>query len=133
MGSCYISLPVNTMQLYLTLILTLVCIVTANTWPAAPYTLYRQKRSPQSTKFFTGNSALDAGAAGAAFGVATQYLTNQLLNPCNRNRGGTSNQNQNPNTRFFGGQTLQNGALGFAAGYAGSSLVNNFLGNPCGK
>ena len=84
--------------------------------------------APQRTRFFTGNNAIDAGAAGAALGVATQYFANQIFNPCTRggNRGGTRN-------RIFGGQTLQNGALGFAAGFAGSALVNSALGNPCGK
>jgi len=35
--------------------------------------------------------------------------------------------------RIFGGQTLTNGALGFAAGFAGAALVNSALGNPCGR
>ena len=85
--------------------------------------------APQRTRFFTGNNAVDAGAAGAAFGVATQYFTNQIFNPCTR--GGT--RNKNTNNRIFGGQTIQNGALGFALGFAGASLANNALGNPCGR
>jgi len=87
--------------------------------------------APQRTRFFTGNNAVDAGAAGAALGVAAQYFANQLFNPCTR--GGNRNQNKNTNNRIFGGQTLQNGALGFAAGFAGASLANNALGNPCGR
>ena len=84
----------------------------------------------QATRLFTGNSAIDAGAAGAALGAAAQFIGRQILNPC---RGGTRGANSNTNTRFVNGETLQNGALGFLAGFAGSSLVSNALGNPCGK
>merc|ERR1712128_138800 len=113
--------------------LAMLGLATASSWPAAPYTLARQTRSAQRTRFFAGNNAIDAGAAGAAFGVATQYFANQLFNPCTRGgtRGGT--RNKNTNNRIFGGQTLQNGALGFAAGFAGASLANAALGSPCGK
>merc|ERR1712179_31961 len=76
------------------------------------------------------NNAVDAGAAGAALGVATQYFANQIFTPCTR--GGTRGGNKNTNNRIFGGQTLANGALGFAAGFAGAALVNSALGNPCG-
>ena len=96
------------------------CFVLIRTIPAA-----------QRTRFFTGNNAVDAGAAGAALGVATQYFANQIFNPCTR--GGTrGGNNKNTNNRIFGGQTLANGALGFAAGFAGAALVNSALGNPCG-
>ena len=74
---------------------------------------------------------MDAGAAGAALGVATQYFANQIFNPCTR--GGTRGNNKQTNNRIFGGQTLANGALGFAAGFAGAALVNSALGNPCGR
>ena len=88
--------------------------------------------APQETsnRFFTGNSAIDAGAAGAALGAAAQFFGNQILNPC---RGGNRNRNKDTNNRFLNGQTVQNGALGFLAGFAGSSLINTDLGNPCGK
>merc|ERR1712086_730540 len=119
----------NTMHVSLVIIFGMLGLVTASTWEAAPYTLFRDKRSPQRTRFFTGNNAVDAGAAGAAFGVATQYFANQIFNPCTR--GGT--RNKNTNNRIFGGQTIQNGALGFALGFAGASLANNALGSPCGK
>merc|ERR1712168_253362 len=82
----------------------------------------------QGTRLFTGNSAIDAGAAGAALGAAAQFIGSQIFNPC---RGGT--RGSNTNTRIVNGETLQNGALGFLAGFAGSSLVSNALGNPCGK
>ena len=136
------------MHVSLVIICGMLGLVTASTWEAAPYTLFRQKRckwklinltfpiitllfisAPQRTRFFTGNNAVDAGAAGAAFGVATQYFANQIFNPCTR--GGT--RNKNTNNRIFGGQTIQNGALGFALGFAGASLANNALGNPCGR
>merc|ERR1739841_220312 len=106
-------------------------ITTASTWQAAPYTLFREKRAAQRTWVFTGNNAVDAGAAGAALGVATQYFANQIFNPCTR--GGTRGGNKKTNNRIFGGQTLTNGALGFAAGFAGAALVNSALGNPCGR
>merc|ERR1712236_144834 len=131
MGSVGPTRPMNTMKEFAVFIFSLVGAITASTWQAAPYTLVRHTRSPQRTRFFTGNNAIDAGAAGAALGVATQYFANQIFNPCTRggNRGGT----RNTNNRIFGGQTLANGALGFAAGFAGAALVNNALGNPCGR
>merc|ERR1712105_516907 len=127
------ALPsVLTMQVSLLILLAMLGITTASTWQAAPYTLFREKRAAQRTRFFTGNNAVDAGAAGAALGVATQYFANQIFNPCTR--GGTrGGNNKNTNNRIFGGQTLANGALGFAAGFAGAALVNNALGNPCGR
>merc|ERR1711931_487333 len=84
-------LSVLTMQVSLLILLAMLGITTASTWQAAPYTLFREKRAAQRTRFFTGNNAIDAGAAGAALGVATQYFTNQIFNPCTRggNRGGT--------------------------------------------
>merc|ERR1712168_1485946 len=126
------ALPsVLTMQVSLLIILAMLGITTASTWQSAPYTLFREKRAAQRTCFFTGNNAVDAGAAGAALGVATQYFANQIFNPCTR--GGTrGGNNKNANNRIFGGQTLANGALGFAAGFAGAALVNSALGNPCG-
>merc|ERR1711962_406449 len=129
MGSSRLKFPVVIMQVYLLLSFAMLGFATASTWQAAPYTLLREKRSPQRTRFFTGNNAVDAGAAGAALGVAAQYFANQLFDPCRR--GG--NRNKNTNNRIFGGQTLQNAGLGFAAGFAGASLANNALGNPCGR
>merc|ERR1711937_779606 len=105
MGVKYQALPaLLTMQVSLQILLAMLGITTASTWQAAPYTLFREKRGAQRTRFFTGNNAIDAGAAGAALGVATQYFTNQIFNPCTRggNRGGT----RNTNNRIFGGQTL---------------------------
>merc|ERR1712183_408835 len=91
---------------------------------------HRLRRAPQeqATRLFTGNSAIDAGAAGAALGAAAQFIGRQIFNPC---RGGT--RGSNTNTRFVNGETVQNGALGFLAGFAGSQLAANALGNPCGK
>merc|ERR1711882_3550 len=129
MGSSRLRFPVLIMQVYLLLSFAMLGFAAASTWQAAPYTLLREKRSPQRTRFFTGNNAVDAGAAGAALGVAAQYFANQLFNPCRR--GG--NRNKNTNNRIFGGQTLQNAGLGFAAGFAGAALANNALGNPCGR
>merc|ERR1711915_485388 len=132
MGVKYQALfSVITMQVSLLILLAMLGITTASTWQAAPYTLFREKRAAQRTRFFTGNNAVDAGAAGAALGVATQYFANQIFNPCTR--GGTRGCNMKTNNRIFGGQTLTNGALGFAAGFAGAALVNGALGNPCGR
>merc|ERR1712079_530050 len=99
----------------------------------AGWTLHscQESRQPQRTRFFTGNNAIDAGAAGAALGVGAQYFANQIFNPCTR--GGTRGGNKGTNNRIFGGQTLQNGALGFLAGFAGAALVNSAQGNPCGR
>merc|ERR1712061_192155 len=72
------------------------CLVTAallglacsSSWPASPYKLLRETRAtdPQHTRFFTGNNAVDSGAAGAALGVGAQYFLNQFLNPCPASR-----------------------------------------------
>ena len=72
-------------------------------------------------RFFTGNGAVDAGAAGLAAGLATSYVTNQIFNPCTR--GGTRTNN-----RIFGGNT-DSFLLGAVAGWAGGSLLNNALCN----
>merc|ERR1719206_825113 len=120
-----------TMQVSLLILLPMLGITTASTWQAAPYTLLREKRAAQRTRFFTGNNAVDAGDAGAALGVATQYFANQIFNPCTR--GGTRVGNKQTNNRIFGGQTLANGALGFAAGFDEANSVNCSLGNPCGR
>merc|ERR1712014_373971 len=74
MGSSRLRFPVLIMQVYLLLSFAMLGFATASTWQAAPYTLLREKRSPQRTRFFTGNNAVDAGAAGAALGVAAQFL-----------------------------------------------------------
>merc|ERR1711993_213182 len=111
--------------------LAVVALCQAESWLAGPYTMVKRAAEPQRTRFFTGNNALDAGAACAALGVGAQYFANQLFNPCTR--GGTRNNNRGTNNRIFGGQTLQNGALGFLAGFAGAALVNNAQGNPCGR
>merc|ERR1712212_450137 len=121
---------VLTMKVSLLIFFGMLGIATASTWQAAPYTLFREKRAAQRTRFFTGNNAVDAGAAGAALGVATQYFANQLFNPCTR--GGTRGGNKNTNNRIFGGQTLANGALGFCCWVCWAALVNSALGNPCG-
>merc|ERR1712227_851944 len=116
-----------------------VAIAAAESWMAAPYTLVKRAAEPQrvgtrnnspNTRFFTGNAPLDAGLAGAAAGVAGQYITNQLLNP-RRNRNRNNNRGQT-NNRIFGGNT-GNFLLGAAAGFAGASLANNIFGNPCGR
>merc|ERR1712141_806508 len=109
----------------------IVAVCSAESWLAGPYTLVKRAAEPQRTRLFTGNNAIDAGAAGAALGVGAQYFANQIFNPCTR--GGTRNNNKGTNNRIFGGQTLQNGALGFLAGFAGAALVNNAQGNPCGR
>merc|ERR1711955_118728 len=112
-----------------------VAMATAESWMAAPYTLVKRAAEPQNrpsvgtrnnnpnTRFFTGNGALDAGLAGAAAGVAGQYITNQIFNPC-RNRNRNNNRGQTNNRIFL---------LGAAAGFAGASLANNAFGNPCGR
>ena len=91
-----------------------------------------------STRFFTGNAAIDQTAWGAALGAGTQYFANQLFNPCrggNRNRRPTNNRNTASGTNnriFFGNNAVLNGGLGFAGGYAGASVLNGLFGNPCG-
>merc|ERR1712058_17677 len=116
-----------------------VAMATAESWMAAPYTLVKRAAEPQNrpsvgtrnqpnTRFFTGNGALDAGLAGAAAGVAGQFIANQVFNPCTR--GGT--RNQNTNNRIFGGNT-GNFLLGAAAGFAGASIANAAAGSPCGR
>merc|ERR1711874_186698 len=124
MGSSYLVQPASQLRFIMKVALYFVAVVAvcnAESWLAGPYTLVKRAAEPQRTRFFTGNRPLDAGIAGAAAGVATQYFANQIFNPCTR--GGNRNNN-----RIFGGQTLQNGLLGFAAGFAGAALVNNAQG-----
>merc|ERR1712154_291199 len=126
------SLKVSRLNMKVALcFLAVVALCQAESWLARPYTMVKRAAEPQRTRFFTGNNALDAGAAGAALGVGAQYFANQIFNPCTR--GGTRGGNKGTNNRIFGGQTLQNGALGFLAGFAGAALVNNAQGNPCGR
>merc|ERR1739845_84945 len=114
--------------------IVIVAVCNAESWLAGPYTLVKRAAEPQrpnlnrnnpSTRFFTGNNAVNAGLAGAA----AEYFANQVFIPCTR--GGT--RNKGTNNRIFGGQTLQNGALGFLAGFAGASLIHNAQGAPCGR
>merc|ERR1711936_1161063 len=122
MGSSYLVQPASQLRFMMKVALYFVAVVAvcnAESWLAGPYTLVKRAAEPQRTRFFTGNNALDAGIAGAAAGAATQYFANQIFNP--RTRGG--NSNKGTNNRIFGGQTLQNGALGFLAGFAGAALV----------
>merc|ERR1712234_87831 len=121
----------------------------AESWMAAPYTLVKRAAQPEpqntrfnfgsrpsssssnnnaNTRFFTGNGALDAGLAGAAAGIAGQYVANQIFNPCTR--GGT--RKQNTNNRIFGGNT-GNFLFGAIAGFAGASIANAAAGSPCGR
>merc|ERR1711874_431068 len=96
---------------------------------SAPQGQGRSQNSP-NTRFFTGNTAIDSAAAGAALGLATQYIGNQIFNPCRRNNN--RNRNRNTSTRFGNG-AIGNGIHGFLGGYIGGQLVNNAAGNPCGK
>merc|ERR1711874_733693 len=83
----------------------LVCALSSSSGSPSPLRLRRGRLyAPQdtSTRLFTGNSAIDAGAAGEALGAATQVFTT-----C---RG--ANRGVNTNARFVNGVTLQNGALG---------------------
>ena len=103
-------------------------------------------RGRTQNRFFFGQAG-NAGLAGAALGAAAQYFTNQVFNPCTRSNTRKVSLSScsssscitiifqtNTNNRFFtGNPTIDNGALGFVAGFAGSALVNNALGNPCGK
>merc|ERR1712126_251606 len=79
-----------------------------------------------NTKFFTNNRPLNDAIAGAAIGLGTQYVANNIFNPC-RNRYG--NNNRGTNNRIF---RNNNGLLGFFGGYAAGQILNNVQGNPCG-
>jgi len=62
----------------------------------------RRRNQNVNTKFFTGNNAIDSAAWGAAIGAGTQYLANQVFNPCRGgNRGGTRGGSKGTNTRFL--------------------------------
>merc|ERR1712121_79969 len=127
---CHSYIKINIIMKIAICFACVIAMATAESWMAAPYTLVKRAAEPQNrpsvgtrnqpnTRFFTGNGALDAGLAGAAAGVAGQYIANQIFNPC-RNRN---------NNRIFGGNT-GNFLLGAAAGFAGASLANNAFGNP---
>merc|ERR1711936_835037 len=110
MGSSYLVQPASQLRFMMKVALYFVAVVAvcnAESWLAGPYTLVKRAAEPQrfslnrqnannrnnpSTRFFTGNNAIDAGAAGAALGVGAQYFANQIFNPCTR--GGTRNNNK---------------------------------------
>merc|ERR1712079_191012 len=95
----------------------------------------RRRNQNVNTKFFTGNSAIDSTAWGAALGAGTQYFANQVFNPCRGgNRGGTRGGNKGTNTRFFLGNNnpVGNGLLGFLGGFGAAAITHSVLGNPCG-
>merc|ERR1712227_350243 len=136
---CHRYIKINIIMKIAICFACVVAMATAESWMAAPYTLVKRAAEPQNrpsvgtrnqpnTRFFTGNGALDAGLAGAAAGVAGQFIANQVFNPCTR--GGT--RNQNTNNRIFGGNT-GNFLLGAAAGFAGASIANAAAGSPCGR
>merc|ERR1712167_136846 len=95
----------------------------------------RRRNQNVNTKFFTGNNAIDFAAWGAAIGAGTQYLANQVFNPCRGgNRGGTRGGNKGTNTRFFLGNNnpVGNGLVGFLGGFGTAAVTHSLLGNPCG-
>merc|ERR1712037_44571 len=95
----------------------------------------RRRNQNVNTKFFTGNNAIDSAAWGAAIGAGTQYLANQVFNPCRGgNRGGTRGGNKGTNTRFFLGNNnpVGNGLVGFLGGFGTAAVTHSLLGNPCG-
>merc|ERR1739842_233815 len=95
----------------------------------------RRRNQNVNTKFFTGNSAIDSAAWGAALGAGTQYFANQVFNPCRGgNRGGTRGGNKGTNTRFFLGNNnpVGNGLVGFLGGFGTAAVTQQLLGNPCG-
>eukprot|EP00090_Calanus_glacialis_P019195 TRINITY_DN2953_c0_g1_i3.p1 TRINITY_DN2953_c0_g1~~TRINITY_DN2953_c0_g1_i3.p1 ORF type:complete len:131 (+),score=38.59 TRINITY_DN2953_c0_g1_i3:99-491(+) len=126
------------------LMLCLVCLLVVDLNQAAHLRLRREampepqrgggrsisnRRPGRTQNRFIFGQAGNAGIAGAALGAATQYFTNQVLNPCTR----SNNRGSNTNNRFFtGNPTVDNGALGFVAGFASSALLNSALGSPCG-
>merc|ERR1712126_186538 len=85
-----------------------------------------QSRGRAQNRLFGLNQAGTAGLAGAAIGAGTQTLVNNLFNPCRNRRKNTNNR------IFTGNPTIDNGALGFIAGFAGSALFNNAFGGGCG-
>merc|ERR1712183_966626 len=96
MGSQSLLAPASQLSFMMKVALYFVAVVAvcnAESWLAGPYTLVKRAAEPQrspSTRFFTGNRPLDAGIAGAAAGVATQYFANQIFNPCTRGATGTT-------------------------------------------
>merc|ERR1712215_11259 len=62
-------------------LLTLVIAVSYSSGSPAPHRLRRAPQE-QATRLFTGNSAIDAGAAGAALGAAAQFIVLGCLHVC---------------------------------------------------
>merc|ERR1712098_903505 len=115
-----------------------VAIAAAESWMAAPYTLVKRAAEPQrvgtrnnnpNTRFFTGNSQLDAGLAGAAAGVAGQYITNQLSIPAETETETTTGVKQTTESLV---ETLATSFLVLLLVLL-ASLANNIFGNPCGR
>merc|ERR1712243_28525 len=95
----------------------------------------RRRNQNVNTKFFTGNSAIDSTAWGAALGAGTQYFANQVFNPCRGgNRGGTRGGNKGTNTRYIPGSNnpVGNGLVGFLGGFGTAAVAHGLLGHPCG-
>merc|ERR1712212_166223 len=59
--------------------LALLILVIAVSYSSGSPANHRLRRAPQeqATRLFTGNSAIDAGAAGAALGAAAQFIGRQ--------------------------------------------------------
>merc|ERR1712126_290250 len=111
-----------------TILLSLCLLTLAST---APQNFGRNNRRNYNNnnpkkKFFTSNRPLNDAIAGAAIGLGTQYVANNIFNPCSNRCG---NNNRGTNNRIFGNN---NGLLGFFGGYAAGQIINNVQGNPCG-
>merc|ERR1711892_652769 len=98
---------VETDMMFANMKFSIVFLVSVVVMSSASPSPLRLRRAPQnddtSNRLFSGNSAIDAGAAGAALVAAAQFFGNQILNPC---RGGNRNGNKDTNNRFLNGQTV---------------------------
>merc|ERR1712121_65864 len=90
---CHSYIKINIIMKIAICFACVIAMATAESWMAAPYTLVKRAAEPQNrpsvgtrnnnpnTRFFTGNGALDAGLAGAAAGVAGQYIATRSSIP----------------------------------------------------
>merc|ERR1712008_2135 len=129
MGTCKASRRNHSRMKFSQLLAASCLVVLASSAPQ------RRRNQNVNTKFFTGNSAIDSTAWGAALGAGTQYFANQVFSPCRGgNRGGTRGGNKGTNTRFFLGNNnpVGNGFVGFLGGFGTAAVTHSLFGNPCG-
>merc|ERR1712080_722049 len=76
----------STMNLTILASLSLLALVStapqSRNFRGGPNRVGTNNHNSPNTRFFTGNSPLDDAIVGASLGLATQYIANNIFNPC---------------------------------------------------